>query len=103
MDSQLKMGDEATVIVYHKKEAVGEITIQIITEDEAAAAVYTDNTDTLAIVEEILNAALECVKFHTARPNLRKMLAERIAQMRAEIAAEESEPPSPTDDYDLPF
>jgi len=97
-------GDEITIVVYQNKESIGEIVIHAISHAEIAAQVYTDNENTLISLYEATSAALEAIKYHTARPHLRELFEERIQELKDRIAEEKDNSPSPTDDLGgLPF
>lgn len=99
----IRSGDEVTVIVYWNKEAVGEITSEAVSDQELATQVYTDDERTLILVHEALQMASSAVDFHLQKPSLRRLIRERIDELKAiDDRREGEEPPSPTID-DLPF
>jgi hypothetical protein len=102
--SGIRAGDEVTIVIYVNKASVGEVIINAISEDEVAAGVYTDDGDTLLTMHEALKAAAGCVDYHLAKPSLKKMMDQRIAELRDMIAGEEGEPPSPANGIEgIPF
>lgn len=94
----IRKGDEIVVVVYQNKVSVGEIIIDAISNNEVAAAVYTDDGDTLLTVKEALSAALGCANFHVQKTGLKGLLDARIKELKDMIAREEGDnPPSPAD------
>lgn len=101
----LRDGDQLVIGVLCNRVPIGEVVINVISTTEVEAGVYTDDASTLIVMSEALKSALNCIGYHIQKPTLRKLLNERIAELRAEIADEEDEtPPSPADDLeDIPF
>jgi len=100
---QIKMGDEVTVLVYRNKEGIAQIVSQAVSDDEMVVNVFLESDRDLAFVSEALEAARGAIDYHAGRPGLRKMLEDRIAELKKLEDEEEGEPPYPIDVGDIPF
>lgn len=101
--SGLSDGDDYAVIVLMNKVNVGEVTGDAVSNTELTARIYTEDQKTLMLLFEIMAAAFHAIEFHMQKPHMRKLLEDRIAQIRAEEDdSEAGEPPSPTV-HDIPF
>jgi hypothetical protein len=99
----IQINDEITVVVYQNKKSAGEVVINVLAHDQVEARVYTDNEHSLLVMDEAIKAAMGSVSHHFTKPELKALLAQRIAEINAMIAEEEEgKPPSPIAD-DIPF
>jgi len=100
----LHKGDEAYVSVRINKVLHLDIIIAATTDTTVEAEVHGAADADLISSGEALKAASGAVDFLLERPRLKKLLAERIAELREEIAEEGANAPSPADGLeDIPF
>ena len=100
----LHRGDEAYVSVRINKVLHLDIIITATTDTTVEAEVHGAADADLISSGEALKAATGAVDFLLERPRLKKLLAERIRELRDEIAEESAKADSPTDGLgDIPF
>lgn len=97
MTSGLMDGDEAVVMVLVNGVNLGEITHRAVSNNELEARIYSEDERTLFLLFEVVQCTYQAIKFHMERPALRKLLEERIQQLKDEADdSEAGEPPYPT-------
>ncbi len=100
----IQVGDEAYVSIRINKVLHLDVIVSSLSKSEVTAEVYGSSEADLIAVSEVLKSACGAVDYLLQKPMLHKLLQERIAQLKEEIALEEGEPPSPTDGIeDIPF
>jgi len=103
MPSGLFDGDDFAIVVSVNRVNVGEITGAAVSNIELTALIYTEDEKMLMLLWEVVSAGFHALEFHMQKPLMRKLLEERIAQLKAEEDdSEAGEPPYPTV-HDLPF
>lgn len=103
MDMGILEGDEVVVMFMWNRQPIGEVTHNAISNTELVTNVYTEDEKSLMLMYEAVGATYEAIKFHMAKPQLRKLVEERIAQLKAEQDdSEAGECPYPTV-HDVPF
>lgn len=99
----LRDGDEATILIILNRRHAAEIIIQSINSNEVATSIYVNKDEQLFAINEALGAALSAIRYQMERPNLKRMLQKRIAELRdLESEADEDNPPAPLIG-DIPF
>jgi len=94
----LKKGDEAYVSVRINKALHLDVIVNCFSATEVSAEIHGSSEADLIAVSEVLKSACGAVDYLLQKPVLHKLLQERIAQLKAEIAREEEELPPPADD-----
>jgi hypothetical protein len=99
----LRVGQEYAVLITVDKEAVGEITGKVVSENELITSVYTDDGETLLVLAECLRSSMSAVDYHLHKPRLRELIKARVAELMAmDDEADEEDPPAPLIS-DIPF
>lgn len=102
MPSGLRDGDEFAVVVYLNKFNIGEITGEAVSNNELTALIFAEDQKMFLLLYEVMSACFEAAKFHMQKPHLKKMLEDRIAQLKADQDdSEAGESPYPTV-HDIP-
>jgi len=100
----LHKGDEAYVSIRINKALQLDIIVTATTDTTVEAEVHGASDADLISCGEALKAAAGAVDFLLERPRLKRLLAERIRELRDEIAEESARADSPTDGLeDIPF
>jgi hypothetical protein len=101
--SGLQPKDEAYVSVRINRHLALDILISTISRTEVSAEVWGDDYVDLVSVYEALKAATGAVAHELEKPRLKRLLEDRIAQLKRESGeAGEDYPPAPPTD-DIPF
>jgi len=99
----LHKGDEAYVSVRINRKMCVDFLIDTINSHEVACELWGDVDVDFIAVDEALKAALGGVAHQLEKPRLKKLLQDRIAQLKRESEeAEREDPPAPSTD-DIPF
>lgn len=99
----LRKGKTYYVVVMEGDELLGSIEHTVLTNHEVVTSVYCDEGSGLLILHEALGAATSAVDFHLHKPELSKLVAERIEELKAAREEVERKPPYPDDVSDIPF
>lgn len=102
----IREGQEIGVLFYRDEEFLGAVTIIPTTADQVGIQVHYYTAADLVTLTEAAASALGALRFESDKPTLRRMIAERIAELNAlsEGGEESNPPPPPTADTGfLPF
>jgi len=99
----LQKGKRYEVIVYEKDAVLCAVEHVVISTNEVQTSVFVEDAQGLVTVREAISAALAALDFHMAKPAIRRMVEERIEELKAvSDEAGRDDPPAPLTD-DIPF
>lgn len=99
----LQKGKTYYVVVIEGDEVLGTIEHTVLTNHEVLTSVNCDEGAGLLVLHEALGAATSAVDFHLHKPDLSKLVAERIEELKAAREEVERKPLYPDDVPDIPF
>jgi hypothetical protein len=99
----LRKGDEVYVSIRVNKHLEADFLITVLSSNETSCEMYADPETDIIRLREALQVSLGTVNYRMEQPRLKRLLQERIAQLKAEAEeVEEKDPPTPTSN-DIPF
>lgn len=98
------IGHEAAITVFRDEEVLCGIVQKRTGSHTVECDIYTETDEAAAEALALLASAVESLQYRLHRPEIRAQIKHITEMMRKQIAEEEGEPPSPTDDVgDIPF
>lgn len=103
VNAGLKREDEVYVSVRLNKTLACDVVSHVISHNEVSTDLFLNEDVDIIATYEGLKAALAAIEWRLQQPTLKRLLNERIAQLKREDEEAEGEPPYPDSLNDIPF